>query len=327
MQVIVSENFVQNPFVSVVIPSYNRANTVSQTIDSIINQQCDFSFEIIIGDDCSTDNARGVLLEYQVKYPEKIKLIFYDKNVGLAANWAVCIKECRGKYIANCDNDDYWHEKNKLQQQVNFLEQNVEVGLLSTNYRTIAPNGKIKQQIIHNVKYDESLFDVLMRWETPNFATCNSSIVYRAELLFKYVKLDDYIKYQFTLQDWNTWLFLSRHTKFDCLPINTTTVRLNNESITRPKSYEAILNRMNREKLLYRYMCEQTDFPYVEQDYDDYINKNLLNHAFKRMDYLKAKGFAIKMHKATRKTKATDNKLKFYIYCFLKKTRKLVHSL
>ena len=63
--------------VSVIIPSYNRSNTVSQTIKSIIDQNFDESFEIIIGDDCSTDNAQEVLLDYQQKYPEIIRLIFH----------------------------------------------------------------------------------------------------------------------------------------------------------------------------------------------------------------------------------------------------------
>lgn len=81
-----NDTFVELPLVSIVTPSYNRANTVGQTIDSILAQQCDFPIEIIIGDDCSTDNAREVLLSYQQKYPDIIQLIFHEKNIGLAAN-------------------------------------------------------------------------------------------------------------------------------------------------------------------------------------------------------------------------------------------------
>ena len=62
--------------ISVIIPSYNRANTVGQTIESIVNQKVNANIEIVIGDDCSTDNAREVLLEYKEKYPDIIRLSF-----------------------------------------------------------------------------------------------------------------------------------------------------------------------------------------------------------------------------------------------------------
>jgi glycosyltransferase involved in cell wall biosynthesis len=133
-QVIQSDLFCEQPIVSVVIPSYNRAETVGQTIDSILNQQCNFEFEIVIGDDCSTDNAREVLQGYQKQYPTKIKLLFHDTNLGLGANWATCVQHCRGKYLANCDNDDYWHNPEKLQLQVDFLDL-IWMILLNINLR------------------------------------------------------------------------------------------------------------------------------------------------------------------------------------------------
>ena len=67
--------------VSVIIPSYNRANTVGQTIESIISQKVDADIEIVIGDDCSTDNAREVLLQYREKYPDIIRLFFWESVV------------------------------------------------------------------------------------------------------------------------------------------------------------------------------------------------------------------------------------------------------
>lgn len=87
--------------ISVVIPSYNRADTVGQTIESIIAPKVDADIEIIIGDDCSTDNAREVLLKYKEQYPSIIHLIFHEHNIGLGANWATCVKACKGKYICN----------------------------------------------------------------------------------------------------------------------------------------------------------------------------------------------------------------------------------
>ncbi|MHB9141574.1 MAG: glycosyltransferase family 2 protein [Paludibacter sp.] len=72
--IVKSDSLIQNPFVSIVIPNYNRVNTLSEAIDSILNQKCNFDFEIVIGDDFSTDNVREILLEYQKKI---LKLLLY----------------------------------------------------------------------------------------------------------------------------------------------------------------------------------------------------------------------------------------------------------
>ena len=111
----------QKTLISTIIPSYNRADTVGETIDSILAQQVDADMEIVIGDDCSTDNAREVLLAYKEKYPDIIRLIFHEQNMGLGANWATCVKACRGKFICNCDIDDYWHNPLKLQLQLDYM--------------------------------------------------------------------------------------------------------------------------------------------------------------------------------------------------------------
>ena len=74
--------------ISTIIPSYNRANTVGETIESIVAQKVDADIEIVIGDDCSTDNAREVLEQYRQKYPNIIRLFLREQNMGLGANWA-----------------------------------------------------------------------------------------------------------------------------------------------------------------------------------------------------------------------------------------------
>jgi len=129
----------QNTLVSVVIPSYNRANTVVETIESIVEQQGvgkEYDIEIVIGDDCSTENTRNVLEQYRQKYPDIIRLFFRKENLGLGANWAQCVKDCRGKYICNCDNDDYWHNPEKLRIQLEYMESHEGCNICITNHRT-----------------------------------------------------------------------------------------------------------------------------------------------------------------------------------------------
>lgn len=325
MTIITDDKIVNCPLVSIVIPSYNRENTVGHTIDSIMSQICNFDFEIVIGDDFSADNARAVLIEYQKKYPNNISLYFYDSNIGLGANWATCVKQCRGKYLANCDNDDYWHNPHKLQLQVDFLESHTEYGVCHTDFRCHNRlTGKILEIIVSTDIFDMPLHKAIF---SGKFRFCNATMMYRKELIDKYVNLDDYIRYQFTLQDWNTWIILAKYTSFYCLPISTATFGTETESITRPKDFEKLKIRFKKEKECYKYVCEMfpDDLPFDDKGYDIYVNKVLLNLAFRKTDFKSAqiygnilKDFGINSFK----TKSSTNIMYFYLMCIFLKIKK-----
>lgn len=315
---------VESPLTSIIIPSYNRANTVGKTIESIINQKCNFDFEIIIGDDCSTDNAREILLQYQEKYPQYIVLLFHETNIGLGANWAICAMHCRGKYLANCDNDDFWHNQNKLQLQVDFLTAHPEYGVVHSNYRELdRENGRMSEVVfsdfIQKKPIQKSFFE-------GKFKVCNATVMYKKELIDKYVNLNDFIEHQFTLQDWTVWVIVSRYTDFLCLPISTATVVVDNESITRPKDYKAIELRFQKEKECCKYLANQfhNDLVYDEKKYSEYIFSVLLNLAFIQMDYLNAKKFGKKVGTKSWKVFCTQNRFLFYMFALCKKVRRMM---
>jgi glycosyltransferase involved in cell wall biosynthesis len=111
------------PLVSVWMITYNQEAYISQAIESVLEQQCDFDFEIVIGEDCSTDNTRKILQTYQKRYPDKIKLVLHDKNIGMVANQNATFKHCRGKYIAMLEGDDFWCDPYKLQKQVDYMKR------------------------------------------------------------------------------------------------------------------------------------------------------------------------------------------------------------
>jgi glycosyltransferase involved in cell wall biosynthesis len=319
----------KNPLVSVVIPSYNRADSVGETIESIIFQQCNFDFEIIIGDDCSKDNTREVLLNYQQQFPGQIKLIFHEQNIGLGANWATCVKECLGKYICNCDNDDYWHNPNKLQLQVDFMESHPSENVVITNHRCHhRDTGVINEEkawIDRSMPLQQAFFHGHERF-------CNATVMYRKDFLFNHVNLDDYIKHQFTLQDWNTWMILSAYTDFYIMPISTATFGMETESITRPKTYESIINRFTKEKECYKYVCDlfPIECPFDENGWNSYVNRLLLSLAYKKYDFKSAKIFGsllLSTNNINLKIKCSTNALMFYGYCMaLKIKSKIVNK-
>jgi glycosyltransferase involved in cell wall biosynthesis len=323
--IIQSPELVNHPVVSVVIPSYNRADVVGQTIDSILGQQCNFEFEIVIGDDCSTDNVREVLKDYQQRFPAIIKLLFHNTNLGLGANWATCVQHCRGKYVANCDNDDFWHNPEKLQLQVDYMEQHQEIGVCHTYYRKLNRKKNQYKELLsnNNENLTEPLYLAILHLN--GFECCNASILYRKEVLDQYINLDDYIKHRFTLQDWNTWVVLGYYSKFYCLPVCTTTMCIDNDSITRNSNFDVLLKRMDKEEETYNYITSKfPDIPNDPTEYKVYKYNVFMNWSFNQLDFKKARKFATELKQLgdrSVKIYISNSILLFYAFCFGKKAK------
>jgi glycosyltransferase involved in cell wall biosynthesis len=113
----------KEPKVSVCIITYNQERYIKDCLEGVLMQITD-DYEIVIGDDCSTDNTSAICQEYQNKYPDLIKYYRREKNLGMIGNWIQTIKDCLGEYIALCEGDDYWTDPHKLQKQVDLLEAN-----------------------------------------------------------------------------------------------------------------------------------------------------------------------------------------------------------
>jgi glycosyltransferase involved in cell wall biosynthesis len=122
------------PLVSVLIVTFNQRDYLKKALDSILMQKCNFSFEIQIGEDCSTDGTRELCIEYARRFPEIVFLHLNEKNKGFLNNYFDLFQNARGKYIADCGGDDFWLEENRLQIQVNFLEQNPEYSMVAGNW-------------------------------------------------------------------------------------------------------------------------------------------------------------------------------------------------
>lgn len=110
--------------VSVCMITYNHEQYIAEAIEGIILQQSEFDYELVISDDASTDNTAEIIKKYKNLYPDLIRLILHEKNIGMMPNFIYTLNACEGKYIAVCEGDDYWIDPMKLQKQVDFLEKN-----------------------------------------------------------------------------------------------------------------------------------------------------------------------------------------------------------
>lgn len=112
------------PILSIHCITYNHELYISDALDSFLQQVTTFDFEIVVGEDCSSDRTREIVNRYAALHPNRIRLITSAANVGANANFERTLRACRGKYIAICEGDDFWRDASKLQQQVQFLERN-----------------------------------------------------------------------------------------------------------------------------------------------------------------------------------------------------------
>jgi len=127
----------REPLVTVRIITYNHEAYIAEAIEGVAGQKCDFPVELLIGEDCSVDRTREICLAYQRKYPGLVRLVVSPENVGTLKNSARLLARVRGRYLAQCDGDDYWLRSDALQKRVDALESHPETSMCCSWIRTL----------------------------------------------------------------------------------------------------------------------------------------------------------------------------------------------
>lgn len=110
--------------VSICCITYNHEKYIAEALDGFLMQETSFKYEILIGEDCSSDDTKAILADYRARYPDRIQVFSSETNLGAVKNFTNVLKKSKGKYIAFCDGDDFWTDAKKLQKQVDFLDKN-----------------------------------------------------------------------------------------------------------------------------------------------------------------------------------------------------------
>ncbi|MGN6800612.1 MAG: GNAT family N-acetyltransferase [Ginsengibacter sp.] len=153
---------------SVFVLTYNQEIFVADALDGILKQRTSFDFEVVIGDDYSTDGTRKILLEYALKFPGKMKLLFYPHNLSAPVNQHWVYKNCSGDYIGMCEGDDYWTDENKLECQVNYLESNPGFSISFHDIKVVDKEGNdsVDKRQLSEHKRDFDQYE-LLGWYIP----------------------------------------------------------------------------------------------------------------------------------------------------------------
>jgi len=192
-----------HPLISVALITYNHEAHIVQALESALTQITNFSFEIVVGEDCSTDTTRAIVCEYQQRYPDIIRALLPDRNQGPFQNVINTLSACRGKYIAGLEGDDYWTSPDKLQRQVDFLEAHPECSICFHRALMLDDTGQRSPKVIpEHAKKISTLEDLL-----PGNFIPSCSCIWRRGL---FEKLPDWVE-EVKFSDWVIHVLNAEH--------------------------------------------------------------------------------------------------------------------
>ncbi len=246
----------ETPLVSVITLAYNHARWIEETIQCILDQKVDFSFEIIVAEDCSTDGTREIVFGFAERYPDIVKIVTTDENVGGRLNGQRAHGPVRGQYVAYCEGDDFWNDDRTLAKLVGFLEANPDYGMVHTHANLyMAKDGSITknaQRMPTDLVDDDAYFEILTRRRE----IVSSSVCARNRLLKEvFSNNEECFSERFLMGDTQRWMEIARLAKIKCIHEPLVTYRHLEESYTKSKDPNKILNfTVNVRELHYHYL-------------------------------------------------------------------------
>ena len=218
------------PLVSVCVTTYNHAPYLEKAVESFLAQRCDFGVEIILSDDCSSDSTLEICRSYAERYPDRVRVLSSEQNVGMRENYRRTLAAAMGKYVALCDGDDWWCDENKLSRQVEVLEADEQLGLCYTRSRRVQgcrewlyPAGEMYTD------FDNMLF---------NNTVENSSALARKDLVMQYyaeVRPEEHPEW--LTDDAPMWIWFAAKSKMVAIDEPMAVHRLLPESVSQSGNY------------------------------------------------------------------------------------------
>lgn len=259
--------------VSVIMLTYKHENFIRDAIEGVLMQETDFEFELIIVNDCSPDKTGEIIekciFDYQGK--NKIRYYFQEKNIGLIQNFSFAYNKCRGKYIAICEGDDYWTDRNKLQKQIDFLEAFSDLSSCFHKTKILKNN----EELIYYRDYLKERYKV--EDTIDNIALCHtSSFVFRHQTLSIPLSVLEIISWDMTF-----FTFIATKGDIGYLPYEMSVYRKHDENFS---SLDSQTGKTGLEKQIARleYIDSFLNYKYSEkiEKVKEYYKKELFYYTF-----------------------------------------------
>lgn len=221
------KNMINDPIISVILPVYNGEKYLKEAIDSILNQTYS-DFELIILDDCSTDNTANIIKSYSDK---RIRYVYNEKNLKIAASLNKGISLARGKYIARMDADDIALPY-RFQKQIDIFKNNPNIDIVNIRFNIMSENGNNIRKFKYNISPSSNALKYLIHIDS---FICHPGVMIKKEWYQKYkykTEIDAY-----NVEDCELWLrMISNGAQCYTIKEPLLNYRINNQSVTHVKS-------------------------------------------------------------------------------------------
>ena len=199
--------------VTVLVTTYNHEKYIAQALDSVLMQKTNFDYKIIIGEDCSTDRTRSIVVDFQRRNPQKIRLLLPRKNLGCGSGnriFAQAFELAQSQYVALLDGDDYWISPTKLQKQADFLDAHPECALCFHNAIRIYEDSN-RAPLPYNLKGQKQVSVLEDIWQRNFIAGCAA--------MFRKDALGNFPEWYYDLQygDWPLYILCAQYGKIGYL--------------------------------------------------------------------------------------------------------------
>ena len=221
------------PRVSIIVLLYNDERHVAECLDSILAQRCDFPFEIVVGDDASTDRSREIVADYARRFPEIVVPVLHERNLGVVENFLETGRCARGGCVAFCDSDDYWTDCEKLRDQVALLERDSAAAAVYADMDVLdEESGELCRNVVRDAP-EGDVFEALLERNFIGVLTgCVRGDVFRAVL----EELSAADRSGWSVQDYPFWLAAARRGMFRYLDRSVAVHRDRAESVSQSRS-------------------------------------------------------------------------------------------
>lgn len=210
------------PEISVCVITFNQEQFIAEAVNSILAQEISVPFEIVIGEDSSADDTRSICRELADIYPSVINLLPTERRLGIMANFLRTLSNCRGRYIAVCEGDDYWIDSGKLATQYNCLEKNVEYGLI---YSDVEIRNTTPGELSRPHYFSGEVFGKLLEGNFINTPT----VFFRKDLIKLSEINNDQIRYAY---DHFFWLRIAASAQIFFMPVKSSCYRIHGSNFS-----------------------------------------------------------------------------------------------
>ena len=253
---------------SIHLMTYNCEKFVSQCLQSIVEQKTNFPFEIIVGDDASTDKTVEIIKSY-MDHHDNIDIKIHEKNIGILNNFIDTLNRCNGKYIFDIAGDDWLSNLNALQMLYDKLEDNPSFGFVDSGYGCYFQKSKKIITFKNSKDLDANKSEYIQRHKVNG--TLLMGLCYRKSAIDEYVNFEEYVKKGFDFEDYPIISDLVFNTDFGFINSQLSVYRQHRESHSK-------YNQSGLKVMLYfakKYKYSKEEIEKIHQAY----NKQMLHNA------------------------------------------------